>query len=119
MPPVSAWVIISSVSRLRRTRSAWGTSAGERSDHDFCSAAVASMRSSKLSGSGISRHERTQVVEKVSSSPADISNSSLWWPSLPTGRRGPRRTNLSGPATATTTSLPCATSRVTHGRTLP
>ena len=61
--------------------SACGTSSGERADHSRWRAVVASIRSSKPSGRGMSRHERTQVVEKVTSSPAVISNSSLWWPS--------------------------------------
>jgi hypothetical protein len=78
MPPVSSCVIRSRVSRLRPTRSACGTSLGERADHSRCWSIVAAIRSSKPRGSGTSRHECTHVVEKVASSPALISNTSLW-----------------------------------------
>jgi hypothetical protein len=50
--------------------------------------------------------EENHVVEKVSSSPSETSNSSSWWPSTACGSREPRSTTMSGPAIAEMTSLP-------------
>ena len=77
------------------------------------------MRLSNSSGRGSSWCEGTQVVEKVSSSPACTSNSSTCLPSTARGSRGPRRISRSGPATAVMTGAPCMSSRRTQGRILP
>ncbi len=80
---------------------------------------VSSMRDWYSSGSGSSWCEGTQVVEKVSSSPAFSVNSSACLPSTAFGSRGPRRISRSGPATAVITWLPCMSWRRTQGRILP
>ena len=89
--------------------------------HSFERRTVAAIWASTCSGGGTALCDWNHVVVKVCRCPAEMSNSSTWWPSWRWGRREPRRTSMSGPAIAVMTSVSrrCPGECETQGRTLP